>query len=304
MRRKYNLDLITNANYVYNVLERDEKTKKIKRKELFARVFAASSFYNNKGSNFDKDFLALNPHNKYLIGIDEFEKEANVKNTYDLVYCMTNQIHNLIRDTKFRTEIYFIGNTLERASDILASLNFIPEDFGTYHLIKNKKILQQYKKEYLAATNDHERHVVDMKYANFDFGKRAYIEYINPSDVSKARAHGSVQDVFGSDLSTFTNKIEHSDHLIDNRRLIKPLYVIVFAKDKKFTVWDNGIIKQYNKESVRQIPMRPYLDLQYDPELVTNIIQMYDNLSFHFYNRISQATFESEMIKLKPRASK
>ena len=59
LRRKYNLDLETSGNNVYHVTKRskpdkDGKTRVIK-KVLFAKVYALSTFYNDKGSIFDKD---------------------------------------------------------------------------------------------------------------------------------------------------------------------------------------------------------------------------------------------------------
>ena len=61
LRRKYNLDLTTSGNNVYQVTRRSEPDKngktKILEKKLMARVYAISTFYSDKGSIFDKDFL-------------------------------------------------------------------------------------------------------------------------------------------------------------------------------------------------------------------------------------------------------
>ena len=60
LRRKYNLDLITSGNNVYEITKRSKPDKngrtKILEKKLMARVYALSTFYNDKGSIFDKDF--------------------------------------------------------------------------------------------------------------------------------------------------------------------------------------------------------------------------------------------------------
>ena len=77
LRRKYNLDLITNGNNVYEVTKRTAPDKngktKIVEKKLMARVYALSTFYNDKGSIFDKDFLN-DPKMRYNVAVDEFEK--------------------------------------------------------------------------------------------------------------------------------------------------------------------------------------------------------------------------------------
>ena len=73
LRRKYNLDLVTSGNNVYEVTKRTDpdvngKTK-ILEKKLMARVYAISTFYNDKVSIFDKDFLN-DPNMRYNIAID------------------------------------------------------------------------------------------------------------------------------------------------------------------------------------------------------------------------------------------
>ena len=75
LRRKYDLDLITSGNNVYEVTKRTKPDKngktKILEKKLMARVYALSTFYNDKGSIFDKDFLD-DPNMRYNVAIDEF----------------------------------------------------------------------------------------------------------------------------------------------------------------------------------------------------------------------------------------
>lgn len=132
LRRKYELDLETRGDAVYEV-ERNEEGKVIHR-ELMARVLSLSTFYSDKGSGlFDKDFLN-DPNMYYNICLDEMNREKNEKNTFDIVYAFTNQLENLVRSTKQRLRIICIGNTLEEASDILCCFNFIPEEFGRYKL--------------------------------------------------------------------------------------------------------------------------------------------------------------------------
>ena len=111
LRRKYDLDLVTSGNNVYEVTKRTKPDKngktKILEKKLMARVYALSTFYNDKGSIFDKDFLD-DPNMRYNVAIDEFEREKGEKNTFDILYSLVNQLENLLRSTKERVKIFFL----------------------------------------------------------------------------------------------------------------------------------------------------------------------------------------------------
>ena len=268
LRRKYNLDLVTNGDAVYEVTERD-KNGKIKEKKLMARVLALSTFYNDKGSGlFDADFLK-NPDMYYNICLDEMNREKNEKKSFDIVYAFTNQLENLVRSTKRRLRVICIGNTLEEASDILCAFNFLPEEFGRFKLKK----------------------------------KRAVIEYIEPSEKYLTRRKGTIADILMPTASTFTNKIETDYTLVAKQRLTKPEYIIKFSKDKSswFTVWEGNIISQYNNEKVYAVPMRPYLDELYNLQRVNNIITQFDTRSFLYRNLITFKLFQKELSLLKPR---
>lgn len=273
LRRKYNLDLVTSGNNVYQVLERSAPDKngktKIIRKELMARVYALSTFYNDKGSIFDKDFLD-DPTMRYNIAIDEFEREKGEKNTFDIVYSLVNQLENLVRSTKERTKIFFLGNTLEEASDILCALGFIPESWGIFKLKK----------------------------------KRAVIQNIEPSEAYLARRKGTIADILMPTASTFTNKIDTDNTLITKQRLVSPQYIIKFSKDKKdwFTVWDGNVICKYNREIKPVIAMRPYIDEVYSTDNQKQIIMQFDTRCYKFRNLITFKQFQSQLELLKPRA--
>lgn len=266
IRRKYNLDLTTSGDIVYQVISRDAKGKVLEKK-LFARVLSLSTFYNDKGSGlFDKDFLN-DPNMYYNICLDEMNRELNEKKTFDIVYAFTNQLENLVRSTKTRLRVICIGNTLEEASDILSNFNFLPEEFGRYKLKS----------------------------------KRAVIEYIEPSEKYLTRRKGTVADILMPTASTFTNQISVDTTLVTKKRLIKPNYVIKFSRDKMFTVWDGNIIAPYHKEKVQVIPMRPYLDEVFSEAQRNNIIMLYDTRCFLFRNLITQKQFKKELELLKPR---
>ena len=278
LRRKYNLDLVTSGNNVYEVVRgtrevhhKDGTTtteRYIKEKKLMARVYALSTFYTDKGSIFDKDFLN-DPAMRYNIAIDEFEREKGEKNTFDILYSLVNQLENLVRSTKDRTKIFFLGNTLEEASDILCAFNFIPETFGIFKLKK----------------------------------KRCVIHNIEPTEAYKARRKGTIADILMPDASTFTNKIDTDHTLITKQRLIEPSYIIKFTKNKSdwFTVWDSNIIRKYNGEKKPVVAMRPYLDEVFSADLQKNMITVFDTRSFMFTNLITFKQFQSNMELLKPR---
>lgn len=275
LRRRYNLNLKTKGNNVYNVVEEEYETKKGKiekrviSKTLFARVYAISTFYNDKGSIYDNEFLKMDPKNQYLVAIDEFEREKGEKNTFDITYSIVNQLENLLRSTKERTKIFFIGNTLESASDILCAFNFIPETWGTFKLKS----------------------------------KRCVIENIEPTELYKNRRKGTIADILLPTASTFTNKQKVDDTLVDKSPLITPMYIIKFTKEPShwYTVWNKGIIAKYNGERKRAIPMRPYLDEVYVKDQVTNIIELFDTRSFRYRNLITFKQFQSDIELLKPR---
>ena len=273
IRRKYNLDLVTGGTNVYQVTKRSEPDKngktKVLEKKLMARVLNLSTFYTDKGSIFDKDFLN-DPNMRYNIACDEFEREKGEKNTFDILYALTNQLENLVRSTKERIKVFFMGNTLEEASDILCAFNFIPEKFGIYKLKK----------------------------------KRCVVDYIEPSKLYLERRKGSVADILMSQASTFTNKIDVDKSLITKQRLVAPQYVIKFSKDKNdwYTVWNNAIVAKYQGEKGKPvIPMRPYLDELYSMEGVKAVIEQFDTRSYQFRNLITQKRFQSELRLLKPR---
>ena len=268
LRRKYNLDLVTNGSNVYEITKRDEKGK-IVEKQLMARVIAINTFYNDKGSGyFDKDFLD-NPKMYYNIVIDEFQREKNEKNTFDILYAMTNQLENLVRNTKQRLRVILIGNTLEEASDILCAFNFIPQDFGRYKLKS----------------------------------KRAVIEYMEPTEAYKEMRKGSIADILMPEASTFTNKIEEDYSLINKTRRIRPTMIFKFTKSKEdyFTLWDGEIITKYNNEKTFEINMRPYLDGRYKQEIAQQVIERFDARGFQYKDLIDFKRFQKNIQSLKPR---
>ena len=264
--------MTTSGNNVYAVTKRTTPDKngktKILQKVLFARVYALSTFYNDKGSIFDNEFLN-DLSMRYNIACDEFEREKGEKNTFDITYSLVNQLENLVRSTKERTKIFFLGNTLEEASDILCAFNFIPENWGTFKLKS----------------------------------KRCVIQNIEPSEKYKERRKGTIADILMPNASTFTNKIQTDNALIDKSQLTTPSYIIKFTKDKSdwYTVWNSNIICKYNGEIKSVIAMRPYLDELFSIDQQKTVIDLFDTRSFRFRNLITFKQFQQQLELLKPR---
>ena len=281
LKRKYNLNLRTVGTNVYNVTtatktikHRDGTTEEkeiIIDKKLMARVLSLSTFYTDKGSIFDKDFLN-DPNMRYNIAVDEFQQEKGEKRTFDILYAFTNQLENLVRSTKDRIKVFLMGNTLEEASDILCAFNFIPEKWGTYKIKK----------------------------------KRCVIQYIEPSEAYLKRRKGTIADILMPEASTFTNKIETDKTLITKQRLKSPTAIIKFSKMKSdwYTVWDGNIVCKFNGEKRNNvIAMRPYLDEVYNQDLVNQTLLLFDTRSLQFRNLITFKRFQAELALLKPRKS-
>lgn len=265
LKRKYNLKTMTKGNIVYTYKEQERETKtgktvveKTDVKE-FCRVMACSTFYNDKGRGyFDNEY-----DGEYIIILDEMNREQNEKNSFDIVYAFVNQLENVVRSTPLNVRILLIGNTLEEASDLLSALNFIPDGWGRFKLVKNKQILYKYMNEYKAAKTPQERLQITKKYSGIDFGKRAVVDYIMPNKEYKERRQNAAANTLMGNASTFTNEIEIDRSLLVNKReRTSPQYIVKFGrtKDTWFTVWNNRIISDYNKEQVTTVPMSRYLD--------------------------------------------
>lgn len=268
LRRKYNLDVVTNGCNVYEVMERDAKGK-IKEKKLMARVLALSTFYADKGNGFfDKDFLN-DPSMYYNCALDEFQREKGEKNTFDITYSFVNQLENLYRNTKSRIRVILIGNTLEEAADLLTLFNFIPESFGRYYLKK----------------------------------KRCVIDYIEPTEAYKNMRRGSIADILMPDASTFTNEVKSDNTLICKERLIKPQCVIKFTKDRSrwYTIWNGNIITEYNGEKISNIvSMRPYIDDAFQLDRRATVMLQFDQRNYRYRNLITFKKFQHELELLRP----
>ena len=302
LRRRYNLNLKTRGENVYNVTT-DENG--VEHKTLMCKVLALSTFYSDKGQGFfDLEYLQKNKDAYYNICLDEMNREANEKNSFDIVYAFANEVENIIRNTKHNVRIICIGNTLEEASDLLCAINFLPDHFGRFKLVKNKKKLINMIKEYKQAKNSKEYQYIHEKYKDVDFGKRAIVEYMEPTDSYRAMRNGSAAEILAGNSSTFTNEVEIDNSLIArHKRLEKPTAIIKFYKNKEswFTVWDGNIIAPYSGQVANPIAMRPYLDNMFFPDLQKQIITLFDTRSYQFKDLSTFKRFQKELKVLKPR---
>lgn len=229
------------------------------------RVMALSTFYSDKGvANFEDKELE-NEMFAYNICCDEFQRERNEKNTFDITYAFVNQLENIVRH-KTNCRIFLIGNTVEDCSDILTMFNFIPETFGRFKLKS----------------------------------KRCVIDYIPPSKKYLERRKGSIASILAPDASTFTNEQKFDKSKIYKGRLRKPVFVIQFRNDM-FTVWDNNIIARYNKEHKPIIPMVPLLinNSVFRSELRDEIILMNYEKKFMFKDLLTQKLFDKCIKEVK-----
>ena len=271
LKRKFNLKTCTNGNCVYTYQEEtytdkngNEKVKKVNKTE-FCRVMACSTFYNDKGIGyFDNEYKG-----EYICILDEMNREQSERNTFDIVYAFTNQLENVLRSTKTRVKVIMIGNTLEEASDLLANVNFIPDDFGRYKLKR----------------------------------KKAVVDYIKPNEKYLLRRKEATANLMMGGASTFTNEIQiDRSLLVSKRQRYSPQYIVKFGKTKDtwFTVWNNNIISDYNNESKQVISMRRYLDEIYDREAANAVIDQFDVRAFKFTTLATFKKFQKQIKLIKP----
>lgn len=252
----------------YGINSKDLKTKGntvFYKNKPMAKILALSTFYSDKGvAHFeDKDFA--DQMFAYNICCDEFQRERNEKNTFDITYAFVNQLENLVRH-KTNCRIFLIGNTVEECSDILTLFNFIPEAFGRYKLKK----------------------------------KRCVIDYIPPSKKYLERRKGSIASILAPDASTFTNEQKYDRSKIYKGRVHKPQFIIQF-RNQSFTVWDKNVILRHNKENKPIISMVPLLinNTVFKSELRDEIILMNYEKKFMFRDLLTQKLFDKCIKEIK-----
>lgn len=233
--------------------------------KFMAKILALSTFYSDKGIALFQDKEFEDEMFAYNIACDEFQRERNEKNTFDICYAFVNQLENLVRH-KTNCRIFLIGNTVEDCSDILTLFNFIPETFGRFKLKK----------------------------------KRAIIDYIPPSKKYLERRKGSIASILTPEASTFTNKQTFDRTKIYKGRLYKPQYIIEF-RNYKFTVWDKNVVCRYNKENKPVVAMIPLLlsNTVFKQELRDEVILSNYEKRYMFKDLLTQKLFDKCIKEVK-----
>lgn len=273
LARKFNLRLKTCGPDVWRV---DDEGNRLGSLPLVT-VLPLSTVYSDKGTAyFDKDF-----DGEYYIIFDEMNRDtyAGEKVTFDITYNFKRSLENVLRNSGSeeskakRVRVVMLGNTMAEASDVLLSFGFMPNpgEFGRYKLRKQGLIL-----DYLPLSD-------------------AYV---------RMRSGSAVDKIHATNESGFANEVEADMSLIEPRIGVRPTVVIKFSDSKSdwFTVWNNGVVRLYNKESIKTvIAMRRYIqNVVYSPESVRSVYERYDSRSFKYYNYYTYVAFRHALMKLKP----
>lgn len=266
--RKYKLDLVRFKQNVYLVTKRDEKGKVLK-KRLMGRVLAISEMSKEKGVAFyDKDYKGW-----INIIVDEFVREKDERNTFDVTYNLANSLENIVRNKKDKIRVVLIGNMCGEIAEVLGNFKFLPQEYGRYALKR----------------------------------KRAIIDYLPVTEAYKKMREDAVATLFlGDDTGNFNNKNSRTYTRIYSQGIgaLKPLKIIKFSRDQSdwFTLYEKNVIRKYKGEKVKNvISMRPYIDEIFIPELRDSVVDIFDVKGFWFNDIVSATLFEMRLKDLKPR---
>ena len=273
--RKYDLDITTKANTIYN------RGKPLM--DFYALVSAAKT---GKGvAEYDPDFL-----NQYykdgkkrfiFIIIDEFMMAEGVekKSVGNPVDQFKIFIENILRDQEqlpYRAVMIMgFANSVSECNDFLAQLaGFIPETPGRYYLKRKHMIVDNIP------------------------NSKAYLEKRKKSigaDIMDYDNDANYTNVVKRDLESLMNK---------GRQLIRVTTLLKFSKDPKdwFCVYDGRYIRRYRGETVNKnliVGMKRHLDNFFDPDIVKDVFEMYDARAYIYADLISQATFAAQLKLLK-----
>ena len=273
--RKYDLDITTKANTIYN------RGKPLM--DFYALVSAAKT---GKGvAEYDPDFL-----NQYykdgkkrfiFIIIDEFMMAEGVekKSVGNPVDQFKIFIENILRDQEqlpYRAVMIMgFANSVSECNDFLAQLaGFIPEMPGRYYLKRKHMIVDNIP------------------------NSKAYLEKRKKSigaDIMDYDNDANYTNVVKRDLESLMNK---------GRQLIRVTTLLKFSKDPKdwFCIYDGRYIRRYRGETVNKnliVGMKRHLDNFFDPDIVKDVFEMYDARAYIYADLISQATFAAQLKLLK-----
>lgn len=278
---KYNLDITTKNNILY-----DGGKPLI---EFYPLVSAAKI---GKGVNlYDANFLNNRPLGKngkpikrfIFVIVDEFLMAEGVekRTVGDPVAQYKIYLESILRDQERldydAVRCFYLANAVSECAPWLGQLfNYIPTpgDFGIKKLTRKHCIIWN----------------VPNSEAYMAKRKKSYT-----SDVFDYENDPNYTNVIKRDLETIMPK---------THRLNRVTRVIMFSKSPTdwFSVYDGNIIRLYKKESVKKsnyVAMIRHLDVDFFPEIVKNIFDMYDARAFLYADLISQASFAAKMKLLK-----
>jgi len=270
LKRKYNLDLEVHNYSLYN-----------NGKPFIDFYPLVSAAKKGKGvAEYDPEFLGNQPEGVrrfIFLLIDEFMiDETQEKRTIgNPVKQFKMYFENIMRDQEqldYRAVMVLgCANNVAECNDFLAEIcGFIPSAPGRYKLKRKHMIIDMIP------------------------NSQAYIE-------KRKKSIGA--DIMGyDDDENYTNIIKRDLETLmpHGTRFRIPTRIIKFSKEKKdwFTVWDGNIIKKYTNQPFKSsmvTSMKRYLDNQFDPEKVLQVIQMQDARFFKFSDLMSQASFISNL---------
>lgn len=270
LKRKYNLDLEVHNYSLYN-----------NGKPFIDFYPLVSAAKKGKGvAEYDPEFLGNQPEGVrrfIFLLIDEFMiDETQEKRTIgNPVKQFKMYFENIMRDQEqldYRAVMVLgCANNVAECNDFLAEIcGFIPSAPGRYKLKRKHMIIDMIP------------------------NSKAYRE-------KRKKSIGA--DIMGyDDDENYTNIIKRDLETLmpHGTRLRIPTRIIKFSKEKKdwFTVWDGNIIKKYTNQPFKSsmvTSMKRYLDNQFDPEKVLQVIQMQDARFFKFSDLMSQASFISNL---------
>nr|DAR59437.1 MAG TPA: Terminase [Bacteriophage sp.] len=270
LKRKYNLELEVHNYSLYN-----------NGKPFIDFYPLVSAAKKGKGvAEYDPEFLGNQPEGVrrfIFLLIDEFMiDETQEKRTIgNPVKQFKMYFENIMRDQEqldYRAVMVLgCANNVAECNDFLAEIcGFIPSAPGRYKLKRKHMIIDMIP------------------------NSQAYIE-------KRKKSIGA--DIMGYDEDeNYTNIIKRDLETLmpHGTRLRIPTRIIKFSKEKKdwFTVWDGNIIKKYTNQPFKSsmvTSMKRYLDNQFDPEKVLQVIQMQDARFFKFSDLMSQASFISNL---------
>lgn len=278
---KYKMEITCSNNIVY------DHGKEVC--EFYPLVSAGSK---GKGVNlYDANFLNNRPVGKngkpikrFIITIwDEFLMAEGVekKSVGDPVAQYKIYMEAVFRDQQRldydAVRCFYLANSVSECANVTGRLfNFIPtpNDFGIKKLTR--------------------KHCIFWNVPN----SKAYMEKRKKSvtaDIMDYENDANYTNVVKRDLETLMPK---------SRRLNRVTNIIMFDKDPShwFTVWDGNVVKKYKNQPYSKgqlIPMKRYLDSNFNADMVKSIFERYDARAFLYADLISQASFSSELKLLK-----